>query len=110
MPEGCEVFKGELLGAGLGRECGLGECGGDGWGANPAARRLLARVLRFCAKTWRTKRRNGASGTPSSSKRGAKRQRKTVECTSGGGVKACGGSVKSASAGPNICTVTESRP
>src|ERR1022692_302190 len=59
--------------------------------AKPAPRRLLARVLRFCAKAWRTKGKKLASSTPSSAKRGANRQRKTVECTSGGGENASGG-------------------
>ena len=54
--------------------------------------------------------RNPSSSTPSSAKRGANRQRKTVECTLGGGENAEGGSVNSCSAGPYICTVTESRP
>src|ERR1035438_3354502 len=78
-------------------------------GAMPAARRLLARVLRFCAKGLRTKGRKLASSRPSSTKRGANLQRKTVEYTSGGGEKDSGGKVKSFSAGPYICTVTESR-
>src|ERR1039458_2290909 len=75
----------------------------------PAARRLFSRVLRFWAKALRTKGRKPASSTPSSVKRGAKRQRKTVEYTSGGGENADGGRVKRFSAGPYICTVTESR-
>src|SRR5271168_4882482 len=76
---------------------------------NPVARRLLASVLRFWAKACRARRRKLCSCTPSSAKRGANLQRKTVENTSGGGTKAEGGSVNSGSAGPYICTVSESR-
>src|SRR5665213_3431909 len=42
--------------------------------ANPAARRLLASVLRFCANTCRRKRKNPVSSTSSSAMRGANRQ------------------------------------
>ena len=45
---------------------------GEEW---PAARRLLARVFLFCAKTARRKGRNGAWSIESSAKRGANRQR-----------------------------------
>src|ERR1039458_508814 len=62
--------------------------------AAPAARRLLDRVFRFCANALRTKPRNMFGSTSSSAKRGAKRQRKTVEYTSGGGEKDEGGRVK----------------
>lgn len=63
-------------------------------GVRPLARRLLARVLRFWAKAVRRKTWKPAGLMLSSLKRGAKWRRRTVEWTSGGGVKAEGGRVK----------------
>src|ERR1700678_1089055 len=82
-----------------------------GWPAEkPAGRRLLARVLRFCAKqAWR-KRSKPAGSTLSSVKRGAKSRRRTVEKTAGWGEKACGGRVKRDSTREWSWVVAERRP
>ena len=78
--------------------------------SNPAVRRFFPSVFRFCAKPALRNPIKPSASTPNSANRGRIVSRSTVECTSGGGENASGGSVSTRSTRAYNCAVADSSP
>jgi hypothetical protein len=87
VPQSSQSFNGQGFSARLGIDGGAGECGSHGSGRDACGAKIVGERLAFLGKDFAHEGKKAGLIERQLLKRGAKRQRKTVEWTSGGGEK-----------------------